>query len=76
MSLVIRISCTAGKTFGHALYDVDDATAEIAFYPHDLDGRNAYTRSDCLRSQRVAPAGSVAASAREGVGVEAASWRP
>ena len=31
------------RTFWHALYDVDDASAEISFYLHDRDGSSTYT---------------------------------
>jgi hypothetical protein len=32
-----------GRTFWHALYDVDDAAAEISFFTHDEDGTSRYT---------------------------------
>jgi hypothetical protein len=35
------------RTFWHALYDVDDASAELSFYLHDVDGRSVY--SDPIR---------------------------
>jgi len=31
------------RTFWHALYDVDDAAAEISFYQHDRDGVSLYS---------------------------------
>ena len=31
------------RTFWHALYDVEDASAEISFFLHDRDGRSVYT---------------------------------
>lgn len=31
------------RTFWHALYDVDDASAEFSFYLHDRGGRSLYT---------------------------------
>ena len=31
------------RTFWHALYDVDEAAAEISFYLHDRDGASLYT---------------------------------
>lgn len=31
------------RTFWHALYDVDDASAEITFYLHDRDGESRYS---------------------------------
>jgi hypothetical protein len=31
------------RTFWHAIYDVDDASTEIAFYLHDVDGESRYT---------------------------------
>ena len=31
------------RTFWHALYDVDDAAAEISFFTHDEDGTSRYT---------------------------------
>ena len=31
------------RTFWHALYDVKDATAEVSFYLHDVDGKSMYT---------------------------------
>ena len=30
------------RTFWHALYDVDDTTAELSFYLHDVDGTSVY----------------------------------
>jgi predicted choloylglycine hydrolase len=32
------------RTFWHALYDVDDASAEVSFFLHDLDGTSRYSR--------------------------------
>jgi len=31
------------RTFWHALYDVDDASAEISFYLHDVDGTSVHS---------------------------------
>jgi hypothetical protein len=31
------------RTFWHALYDVDDASAELSFYLRDVDGRSTYS---------------------------------
>jgi hypothetical protein len=31
------------RTFWHALYDVDDAAADVAFFVHDRDGDSVYT---------------------------------
>jgi hypothetical protein len=36
-----------GRTFWHGRYDVDDATAELTYYLHDVDGHSVY--SDPIR---------------------------
>lgn len=32
-----------GRTFWHALYDVDEPSAEVAFYLHDAGGESLYS---------------------------------
>ncbi len=32
-----------GRTFWHALYDVDDASVELTFFTHDTDERSCYS---------------------------------
>ena len=36
------------RTFWHAIYDVDDATAEISFYLHDDNGSSLYSAPICF----------------------------